>query len=141
MNYPADALRHELQATAADHGVTFSTAETAAILAQLERGIHPSIPTAQSVASTRSGRRRPTMEWQSLIDPDSSIARMKDGTTHLDYKAEYAVDLDPEFVLAASALAADQADRSTLVDRVLLARVNLVLAGGEQEAVADKGSR
>ncbi len=81
-------------------------------------------------------------EWQSPTDPDSKIAKMKDGTTHLAYKAEHVVDLDTEFVLAAAVHAADQADPATLVDSILQAQVNLVLAGSEQEieeAVADKG--
>jgi transposase len=81
-------------------------------------------------------------EWQSPADPDSRIAKMKDGTTHLAYKAEHTVDLDSEFVLAAKVCTADQSDPSTLVDSVLLAQVNLVMAGSEQEieeAVADKG--
>jgi transposase len=81
-------------------------------------------------------------EWASPADPDSRIAKMKDGTTHLAYKAEHVVDLDSEFVLAASVHPADQGDPATLVDSVLQAQVNLVLAGSEQEieeAVADKG--
>jgi len=81
-------------------------------------------------------------EWQSPADPDSKIARMKDGTTHLAYKAEHVVDLDSEFVLAAMAHPADKADSATLVDSILQAQVNLVLAGSEQEieeVVADKG--
>jgi transposase len=81
-------------------------------------------------------------EWQSLTDPDSRITKMKDGTTHLAYKAEHVVDLDSEFVLAAAVHAADQADPATLVDSIVQAQVNLVLAGSEQEieeAVADKG--
>ena len=81
-------------------------------------------------------------EWQSPTDPDSRITKMKDGTTHLAYKAEHTVDLDSEFVLAAAVHTADQADSATLVDSVLHAQTNLVLAGSEQEieeAVADKG--
>jgi transposase len=81
-------------------------------------------------------------EWQSPADPDSRITKMKDGTTHLAYKAEHVVDLDSEFVLAAAIHAADQADPARLVDSILHAQVNLVLAGSEQEieeAVADKG--
>jgi len=52
------------------------------------------------------------------------------------------VDLDSEFVLAATVHPADQADSATLVDSILSAQVNLVLAGSDQEieeAVADKG--
>ena len=74
--------------------------------------------------------------------PDSRIAKMKDGTTHLAYKAEHVVDLDSEFVLAAAVHPADQGDAATLVDSVLQAQVNLVRAGCEdeiEEAVADKG--
>src|SRR6516225_7256043 len=81
-------------------------------------------------------------EWESPADPESRIAKMKDGTTHLAYKAEHTVDLDSEFVLAAAVHTADRTDPSTLVDSVLLAQVNLVMAGSEQEieeAIADKG--
>ena len=81
-------------------------------------------------------------EWESPTDPDSRIAKMKDGTTHLAYKAEHTVDLDSEFVLAAAVHTADQSDPATLVDSILRAQANLVLAGSEQEveeAVADKG--
>jgi transposase len=81
-------------------------------------------------------------EWESPTDDDSRIAKMKDGTTHLAYKAEHVVDLDSEFVLAASVHPADQADPATLVGSVLEAQVNLVRAGSAQEieeAVAAKG--
>jgi transposase len=90
----------------------------------------------------RKGKKVPNEEWQSPADPDSRIARMKDGTTHLAYKAEHAVDLETEFVLAAAVYTADRPDPGTLVDTVLQAQVNLALAGSEQEveeAVADKG--
>ena len=81
-------------------------------------------------------------EWESPTDPDSRIAKMKDGRTHLAYKAEHAVDLESEFVLSATVHTADQSDPATLVDSVLGAQINLVLAGSGQEvdqAVADKG--
>jgi transposase len=81
-------------------------------------------------------------EWESPTDPDSRITKMKDGRTHLAYKAEHAVDLDSEFVLAATIQPADQADSATLVDSVLQAQINLVRAGSErevEEVVADKG--
>lgn len=84
----------------------------------------------------------PNKEWQSPIDPDSRITKMKDGRTHLAYKAEHAVDLESEFVLSAAIHTADQGDSATLVPSILQAQANLVLAGSEQEveeAVADKG--
>jgi transposase len=81
-------------------------------------------------------------EWESSTDPDSRIAKLKDGRTHLAYKAEHAVDLESEFVLAATVHRADEADTATLVDSVLQAQSNLVQAGSVQEVedvVADKG--
>jgi putative transposase len=41
-------------------------------------------------------------EWVSASDPESRIINMKDGRTHLDYKAEHVVDLESEYVLAAT---------------------------------------
>ena len=81
-------------------------------------------------------------EWNSPTDPDSRIARMKDGTTHLAYKAEHVVDLDTEMILAAEIYHADYHDTATLEDSLHQAQINQQEAGSEQEikdAVADKG--
>ncbi len=107
-----------------------------------EQGIDS--PTDEDIRRFDKSRKKKASnkEWQSPADPGSRIARMKDGTTHLAYKAEHTVDLDSEFVLAAKVCTADQSDPSTLVDSVLQAQINLVRAGSEQEveeAVADKG--
>jgi transposase len=101
-------------------------------------------PTAEEVRRFDQKRQKKgsNEEWQSPADPDSRIAKMKDGTTHLAYKAEHTVDLDSGFVLAAAVHTADQGDADTLLDSVLHAQINLVKAGSEQEveeAVADKG--
>ena len=101
-------------------------------------------PTDEEIRRFDKGRKKKVSnkEWESPADPDSRIAKMKDGTTHLAYKAEHTVDLGSEFVLAAAVHPVDQADPATLVDSILQAQVNLVLAGSEQEieeAVADKG--
>jgi hypothetical protein len=58
-------------------------------------------------------------DWESPTDPDARIARMKDGRTHLAYKAEQVVDLASELILAAEVYHADQADQHTLVDSVM----------------------
>lgn len=81
-------------------------------------------------------------DWQSPIDPDSRIAKMKDGTTHLAYKAEHVVDLGSDFVLSATITPANQSDAETLIDSIAQAQLNLDGAGSEatiEEAVADKG--
>ena len=81
-------------------------------------------------------------DWVSKTDPDSRITKMKDGRTHLAYKAEHVVDLDSEILLAAEIRPADQADQHTLVDSVIEAKINLKATGSEveiEEVAADKG--
>ena len=90
----------------------------------------------------RKGKKVSNKEWVSPTDPDSRIAKMKDGTTHLAYKAEHVVDLDSGLVVAAQVYPADRPDSATLVDSTLLAQVNLTCAGSAaevEEAAADKG--
>jgi transposase len=41
------------------------------------------------------------VNWKSKTDPDAKIARMKDGTMHLAYKAEHVVDFEADLILAA----------------------------------------
>jgi hypothetical protein len=67
-------------------------------------------------------------EWVSPSDPESKIAKMKDGTTHLAHKAEHVVDLQTELVLAAPVYPADQPDSATLLESVATAQVNLMEA-------------
>ena len=67
---------------------------------------------------------------------------MKDGRTHLAYKAEHVVDLKSDVILAAEIYPADHADTQTLVDSVMEAVENVKQAGVEteiEEVVADKG--
>jgi len=81
-------------------------------------------------------------EWVSETDPDARIAKMKDGPTHLAYKAEHVVDLETEIIVAAEIYHADQGDTQTLEDSVQQAQTNLTAAGSDvqiQDVVADKG--
>lgn len=81
-------------------------------------------------------------EWVSPTDPDSRIVKMKDGTTHLAYKAEHVVDLDSEMIVAAEIYHANEADTQTLEDSVQQAQTNLREAGQAtpiEDVVADKG--
>lgn len=102
----------------------------------------PSAEELRRFDKTRKNKTVSNGEWQSPTDPDSRIARMKDGTTHLAYKAEHVIDLDTEIILAAEIYHGDQHDAATLEDSVVQAQVNQQAAGSEQEienAVADKG--
>jgi IS5 family transposase len=81
-------------------------------------------------------------QWVSETDPDARITRMKDGTTHLAYKAEHVVDLESEIILAAEVYHADQGDTHTLEDSVNHAQTNQRQAGSDvqiKDVAADKG--
>jgi transposase len=102
-------------------------------------------PTDAEVRRFDRGRKNKKVsneEWKSATDADARIAPMKDGRTHLAYKAEHVVDLKSDLVLAAEVQPADRADSATLVDSVLVAQGNLQQAGSAaaiDEVAADKG--
>jgi transposase len=103
-------------------------------------------PTDEELRKFDKGRKQKSVsnaEWESDSDPESRIAKMKDGRTHLAYKAAHVVDLDSEFLLDAEVVAADEADSSLLVAGVRAAEASLEAAGVEtpevHEVVADKG--
>jgi IS5 family transposase len=90
----------------------------------------------------RKNKKVSNEEWKSSTDDDARIAKMKDGRTHLAYKAEHVVDLTSDLVLAAEIYPANQSDTATLADSVLVAQVNLQESGSDAiivEAAADKG--
>jgi DDE family transposase len=67
---------------------------------------------------------------------------MKDGRTHLAYKAEHAVDLDTEMIIAAPVYHADESDGNTIGSTVEAAQQHLSAADSDaevKEVVADKG--
>jgi len=81
-------------------------------------------------------------EWTSPADPDARIAKMKDGTTHLAYKAEHVVDLKTNVILAAEIYHADQADTATLTESLSKAQAHLEqaeISKDIEKAAADKG--
>jgi transposase len=68
-------------------------------------------------------------DWVSPTDPEARIARMKDGTTHLAYKPEHAVDLETGAIVAAEIHAADEGDTTTLSGTLETAKENLASVG------------
>ena len=81
-------------------------------------------------------------DWESATDPDSRIGKLKDGRFHLKYKAENAVDLESEVIVAAEVYNGNVGDTSTIEDTVNTAQTHLREAGTEcevKEVVADKG--
>ncbi len=93
----------------------------------------------------RKGKKLSNEDWVSTSDPEARIAKMKDGTTHLAYKPEHAVDLDTGAVVAAEIHPADQGDTKTLEKTLSVAEAKLEALGvgpsldDPAECVADKG--
>ena len=79
-------------------------------------------------------------DWEHPHDPDARIAKMKDGTTHLAYKAEHAVDLGEGAVgavVAVTLVGADQGDTATLMPTLGQAAQNLQDVATDPEAAAE----
>ena len=105
-------------------------------------------PTAEDLVRldrNRKGKKLSNEDWVSKSDPDARIAKMKDGTTHLAYKPEHAVDLDTGAVVAAELHPADEGDTTTLAKTLAVAADTLAAVGAAPsaedpaECVADKG--
>jgi len=111
-------------------------------LAQAEGLEHPTEEDLRRLDRNRPDKKVSNEQWQSPTDPDSRITKMKDGRTHLAYKAEHAVDLESEAIVATTIQAADRGDAQTGPITLSLAEANLVLAGSKvqvEEVVMDKG--
>jgi hypothetical protein len=109
---------------------------------QIEEGDDPSAEEIARFDRQRKDKKVSNQEWQSETDPDSRITKMKDGRTHLAYKAEHVVDLATELILAAEIYHADTADVDTIGPSISQAQDNLLGAESDaeiEEAVADKG--
>ena len=81
-------------------------------------------------------------EWISATDPSSRIVKMKDGRTHLGYKAEHVVDLESEVILSAMVYSGTDGDAQTLLASVVTAQTHLEECGCGleiEEVAADKG--
>ena len=102
-------------------------------------------PTVEEIARfdrKRKDKKVSNQEWQSKTDHDSRITKMKDGRTHLAYKAEHAIDLDTGVILAAAVYHADESDANTIGPTVSESQDNLIAAESQadiKEVVADKG--
>src|SRR3954464_11683343 len=93
----------------------------------------------------RKGKKLSNKEWISRTDPQAKIAKLKDGRTHLAYKPEHAVDLDPGVIVAAALHPADNGDTTTIAGTLSAAEKNLAQINAAptsdkpSELVTDKG--
>jgi transposase len=102
----------------------------------------PTDEDARRLDRRRKKKRVSNADWQSSSDPASRITKMKDGRTHLAYKAEHVIDLDTEVILAAQIYPGDAGDTATVETSLQKAEaygdavpIPVVL----EEVVADKG--
>jgi transposase len=111
-------------------------------LAQAEGIQNPTDADLQRLDRGRPDKKVSNEHWESPSDPDARSARMKDGTTHLAYKAEHAVDLQTEAIVAATVTTADRGDGASGAETLIVAQWNLNQSGSEAavtQLVADKG--
>ena len=111
-------------------------------LAQAEGIEEPTDDDLRRIDRGRKEKKVSNETWESPTDGDARIARMKDGTTRLAYKAEHAVDLETSAIVNAQVTHANRGDAETGPESLILAQVELVKAGSAatvMEVVADKG--
>ena len=83
-----------------------------AFLTRLAQASGIETPTAEELARFDRKRKKKMSneEWTHPHDPDSKIAKMKDGSTHMGLKVEHAVDLGTGAVVGLTLQGADQGD-------------------------------
>jgi transposase len=116
------------------------------MLERLARESGIETPTAEDLIRldrARKGKTLSNADWAS--PPEARIAKMKDGTTHLAYKPEHAVDLDTGVIVAARIHPGDHGDTRTLPETLAQAEAMLDLVGlaptseDPAEVITDKG--
>jgi transposase len=90
----------------------------------------------------RKDKKLSNREWESATDPDARIAKMKNGSTRMAYKAENAVDLESAVIVAGRITPADEGDTKTIRGTLDAAKESLKTVSQDKRptgVVADKG--
>jgi transposase len=84
-------------------------------------------PTREDLARLDRKRKKKASndDWVSPSDPEAGITKMKDGTTHLAYKAEHAVDMETGAVIAVTVHAGHEGDTTTIHETLTETAENL----------------
>src|ERR1700681_2352882 len=113
-------------------------------------------PTREQLAKLdrKRARKGSKEDWVKPHDPEAHITKMKDGRTHLAYKAEHAAELETGAVVAVTVAAGDAGDTTTILETLPQAGEHIaevacatnneevgerVHPEGPLEAVGDKG--
>jgi transposase len=122
-----------------------------------QAGINPEDGDAVRRMDRKRKKRISNKDWVNPHDPDAGITKMKDGATHLAYKAEQAVDLDTGAIVAITVQGGATGDTDSVWETLCEAGVSvaaqiatataagkdagkyLVNDAGVEELVTDKG--
>jgi len=113
-------------------------------------------PTREELAKLdrKRAKKGSNEDWVNPHDPEAEITKLKDGRTHLAYKAEHAVDLETGAVVAVTVCGGAVGDTQTILETLPQAGEHIAEVActtnrpevgerakgdGPQEAVADKG--
>lgn len=80
-------------------------------------------------------------DWQSPVDPDAGITRMKNGTTRVAHKVEHGIDMDSGAVVAVTVQAGQTGDCDSLPGTLESSMIHSAAATGRlpEDLVADAG--
>jgi len=131
-----------------DTGESYTT-----FLTQLAQASGIETPTREDLAKLDRKRKNKASnkDWEHPHDPEAKITKMKDGRTHLAHKAEHAVDMDSQAIVAVTLQPASRGDTTSLDETIDAAVANLldvqtdeaergdVRTAAMDEVVADKG--
>src|SRR3989454_10074474 len=117
-------------------------------------GVEEPTPAQRQRFDRKRKKKLSNRDWVSPHDREARIMKMKDGRTHLAYKAEHAVDLETGAVVAVTVATGDAGDTATILETLPQAGEHIaevacttnneevgerVHPQGPVEAVADKG--
>src|SRR6202790_866023 len=88
-----------------------------------EAGIDSTDDDAVRRMDRKRKKKTPNDEWVNPHDRDAEVTKMKDGTTHLAYKAEQAVDLDTGAIVAIAAHGGATGDTTSIQETLPAAGV------------------
>jgi transposase len=77
-------------------------------------GIEEPTPAERQRFDRKRKKSLSNQDWINPHDPEARITKMKDGRTHLAYKAEHAVDLETGAVVAVTVQPADRGDTASM---------------------------
>ena len=137
-----------------DNGASYDEHVTALMEAE---GIEEATPAERQRYDRRRKKSLSNQDWVNPYDPEARITKMKDGRTHLAYKAEHAVDLESGAVMAVTVQPGDRGDTDSMLltlsdagcavtemagqsaDAQAVGPVDMVSAVGVERVVGDKG--